>query len=347
MLVLSNSPHIKTKDSVVAIMWTVIAALLPAICYSIYTFGIRALCLYIACIVGAVVSEALMQVLFRKKITVYDGSAVLTGVLIAMNVPPAAPIWMVVIGSAFAIVIVKQLFGGLGYNIFNPALAARAFLIASWPVHMTTGWHTFTNGSVLSGSINEFAGLSQTAFDAISKATPLTALKEAPLWAQDLGVPVNIINDLLFSNEFLYSLFMGNVGGVIGETSALFLIIGGLILIIRKVISWHIPVAFIGTLAILSYIYYIGGDVDPIRGVFFQILSGGVILGAFFMATDTVTSPITGMGMLVFGIGCGFITFVIRIWGGYPEGVSYAILLMNALVPLIDKFIKPQVWGAK
>ena len=348
MLVLSNPPHIKTKDSITVVMWTVIAALSPAMCYSIYTFGGRALLLYIAGIIGAVSSEAAIRFFFRKNITVKDGSAVLTGILIAMNVPPAAPIWMVVIGSAFAIIIVKQLFGGLGYNIFNPALAARAFLMASWPVHMTTGWHKFANGSSLSGSINEFAGMSKNAFDTISQATPLMALKEVPRLAQDLGVSPNAINNMLFSNDLLGSLFIGNVGGVIGETSALFLIIGGLFLIVRKIISWHIPAAFIGTLAILSYIYYFStGDITPIRGTLFQVLSGGVMLGAFFMATDMVTSPITGMGMLIFGMGCAVITFVIRIWGGYPEGVSYSILLMNAFVPLIDKFIKPHVFGVK
>jgi len=344
MLVLSNSPHIKIKDSISVVMWTVVAALLPAMIYSVYTFGIRVLYIYIVGIIGAILSEAAMRFFFKKQMTLQDGSAVLTGILLAMNVPPSAPLWMVFIGSAFAIIIVKQLFGGLGYNIFNPALAARAFLMASWPIHMTTGWHKFANGTSLSGGVD----LSQNTVDVISHATPLMALKEAPRMAQDLGVPVSAINDMLFSNELLYSLFIGNVGGVIGETSALFLLIGGVFLLIRKVITWHVPAAFIGTLAILSFVYYsVTGDVNPVRGVLFQILSGGVILGAIFMATDPVTSPITGKGMLLFGVGCAVITFVIRTWGGYPEGVSYSILLMNALVPLIDKFIKPHVLGVK
>ncbi len=347
-LILSNAPHIKTGDSVQKIMWLVVASLVPAAAFGVYTFGLHALVLIAASIISAVAAEALYQALLKKKITVIDGSAVITGLLIGMNVPPTAPVWMVVIGSFFGIIIVKQVFGGLGFNIFNPALGARAFMMASWPVYMTTGWVPFSGSNVLAGGVQNAAGLPQQAFDAITQATPLGALKEGPKILQEMNIGIGQLHDFLFSSSMIKSLFIGNIGGVIGETSALFLLIGGIFLLARRIITWHIPVSFIGTVGILAFAYYSAAGLScPWMAVLFHLLSGGLMLGAFFMATDMVTSPVSAAGMVIFGVGCGAITFIIRIWGGYPEGVSYSILLMNAATPLIDRFTKPRVFGVK
>ncbi|HOO70362.1 MAG TPA: RnfABCDGE type electron transport complex subunit D [Spirochaetota bacterium] len=344
-LFLSNAPHISTPDSVTKIMWLVVASLVPAAVFSIYTFGVRALILLLVSTVSAMAAEALFQLVMGKKITVKDGSAAITGLLIGMNVPPAAPVWMLVIGSFFGIIIVKQLFGGLGFNIFNPALAARAFMMASWPVHMTTGWHSFS-GNIIGKGITNTSGLPQQAFDAVSQATPLGALKEGPKLLADMNIGAGQLHDLLFSPAMFKSLAIGNVGGVIGETSAVCLLAGGIFLLARRIITWHIPVSYIATVGILAFAYYaLTGHASPCSAMVFHLLSGGLMLGAFFMATDMVTSPVSAKGMIVFGAGCGIITFVIRMWGGYPEGVSYSILLMNATVPLIDRFTKPAVFG--
>ncbi len=343
---LSSAPHIKTGDSVPVIMWTVMAALLPAAVYSVFLNGIWVLAVMAAAVVSAIAAEAAFQFLFKKKFTALDGSAAVTGILVAMNVPPGVPLWLVVAGSIFAILIVKQVFGGIGFNIFNPALAARAFLMASWPVYMTTGWHRFSPANSLSGSIININGIPQEAFDAMTQATPLSLVREGPRILQDFGIGVETLHRTLFSPEMLKSLFIGNIGGCIGETSAMFLLLGGAILLVRRIITWHIPVSFIGTVAAVYFIYYSATGFDNAGAAsLFQILSGGVFLGAFFMATDMVTSPVTATGMILFGAGCGLITFVIRVWGGYPEGVSYSILIMNAFVPLIDRYVKPKVFG--
>jgi Na+-translocating ferredoxin:NAD+ oxidoreductase subunit D len=218
--------------------------------------------------------------------------------------------------------------------------------MASWPVHMTTGWHRFSPVNSLSGSIANIYGIPQQAFDAMTQATPLTLVREGPRVLQDFGVGVDALHRVLYSPELLKSLFLGNIGGVIGETSALLLLVGGVVLLVRRVITWHIPVSFIGTVAAVYFIFYTATGFEQAgAATLFQVLSGGLFLGAFFMATDMVTSPVTGAGMLMFGAGCGLITFVIRTWGGYPEGVSYSILIMNALVPLIDRYVKPKVFG--
>ncbi len=345
-LILSNAPHIKDKQSLSSIMWLVVAALIPSCAYSVYIYGINTLILLIAGVASAILAEWIFQYFMKRPVTCLDGSAAITGLLVAMNVPPESPVWMVVIGSFFAILIVKQIFGGIGFNIFNPALAARAFMIASWPVHMTTEWHPFNGTNVLAQNITNISNLPQKAYDTITMATPLGALKEGPKIMADLEVPVNGLYELLFSNDMLQHLFMGNIGGVIGETSALFILIGGLFLLIKRIITWHIPVSYIGTMGVIMLIYYLGtGFPFPFKATLFHLLSGGLILGAFFMATDMVTSPVTGKGMIIFGIGCGVIASVIRLWGGYPEGVSYSILLMNAAVPLIDRYMKPRVFG--
>ncbi|MCP4132164.1 MAG: RnfABCDGE type electron transport complex subunit D [bacterium] len=346
LFVLSSAPHVKSTDTVSKVMYIVILALLPSAIYSVYIFGINALLIMLAGVLGAVGAEAACQYALKKPITIKDGSAVITGLLVAMNAPPQAPVWMVVLGSIFAIIIVKQLFGGLGFNIFNPALAARAFMMSSWPVHMTTSWHKFSGDNVLAKGLANTSGIPEKVFDAITQATPLAVLKESSRLVEEYDIGIEQLHDLLFSPEMLKSLFIGNVGGVIGETSALLLLIGGLVLMFKKIISWHIPVSFIGSVAILAYLYYTFiGFSYPEAVCLVHILSGGVFMGAFFMATDMVTSPVTKRGMLLFGAGCGTLTFGIRIIGGYPEGVSYAILLMNAVVPLIDRFIRPKVFG--
>lgn len=346
LLRISNAPHIKTKDTVTSIMWTVVIALLPATIYSIWLFGLKAFIVIAAGILAAVFAETIFQKIMKQDITIKDGSAVLTGLLIAMNVPPTAPIWMVVLGSFFGVIIVKQLFGGLGFNVFNPALAARAFLMASWPVYMTTGWYKFSDSNVLSSTLVNSTNIPQKAFDALSSATPLGLLKEGPKILADYNLSLDSLNDILFSSTMLKSLFIGNVGGVIGETSVLFILLGGIFLIYKRIITWHIPVAYIGTVAVMMLFYYtVNGHSTPLVASLFHVLSAGLFLGAFFMATDMVTSPVTAKGMIIFGIGAGLLTFVIRIWGGYPEGVSYSILLMNAVTPLIDRYNKPKVFG--
>jgi len=352
-LVLSNPPHIRAPQSVPSIMWLVVISMLPALAYSVYLFGLKALFLIAVSTGTAMAAEVLYQLAMRKKITVGDGSAVITGLLLVMNVPPDAPLWMVAVGSAFAIVIAKQLFGGIGFNIFNPALAGRAFLLASWPVYMTTAWHRFSDTNILSRGIQNSSTIAPEAFDAITGATPLAALKEASKVITEMGVQADAFYNILLSNQMLKSLAMGDIGGCLGETSALLLLAGALLLFYKRIITWHIPVTYAGTVAVFMAVYYY---VNPVPGaeavdlfiprmVLFHLLSGGLVLGAFFMATDMVTSPVTKKGMILFGAGCGLITCLIRLWGGYPEGVSYSILLMNATVPLIDRVLKPKVFG--
>ncbi|MDY6935422.1 MAG: RnfABCDGE type electron transport complex subunit D [Spirochaetota bacterium] len=344
--ILSNAPHTKDEMSLRKVMWFVVIALMPSVLFSVHLYGISAAKLMIASIIAAVLAEVLFQFLMKRTITVTDGSAVITGMLLAMNIPPEAPVWMVVIGSFFAIIIVKQLFGGLGFNIFNPALAARAFMLASWPVHMTTRWYEFSPSNVLASDIKNISGIEETAFDVVTQATPLGALKEVPKLLSDMNLPLEPLYDLLLSKEMLMSLFIGDIGGCIGETSVLFLLIGGAFLLYKRIITWHIPLIYIGTFATIILLYYTLTDFPyPFKVTLFHLLSGGLMLGAFFMATDMVTTPVTAKGMIIFGIGCGVIASVIRLWGGYPEGVSYSILLMNAVVPLIDKYTKPRVFG--
>lgn len=346
VLTVSLAPHIRGGQTISKVMWTVVIALLPAVCYSVYIFGARVVSLIATSVLSAIIVEAVMQFVLKKRITALDGSAAITGLLIAMNVPPAAPLWMVGMGSAFAIIVVKQLFGGLGFNVFNPALAARAFMMSSWPAHMTTGWHRFSGTNRLAGDTANTFNFPPEVFDAMTGATPLTTLKEGSKLLEEFGISLKDFSDFLLSPDILISCFTGNIGGCIGETSGALLLLGGLFLMFRKVITWHIPVSFIGTVWLMSIVCYWGmGYPDPFKISLFHVFTGGLMLGAFFMATDMVTSPVTKKGMIIFGIGCGIITFLIRIWGGYPEGVSYGILLMNAVTPLIDRLIKPKVFG--
>lgn len=311
--VVSVSPHIYKKGAIPSIMWRVFFAFLPSGIIGVYIFGLRAFYVIVTAILSAVLTEGLIQKLCRRKITIYDGSAALTGILLAYNLPSGIPLWMVCAGSFFAIAIVKQLFGGLGKNIFNPALAGRAFLLISWPGHMTSFPKPFS-------------------YDGITSATPLALLKEEK------------VANLAEMGLSYWDLFIGNRGGCIGEVCILALILGAIYLFYKKIITWHIPLSFIFTVAIFSFLF--GGKTSLFKGDWlFHILSGGLILGAFFMATDYVTSPLTKKGKFIFGFACGMLTCVIRFWGGYPEGVSFSILIMNAFSPLIDRYTKTKVYG--
>jgi electron transport complex protein RnfD len=335
LLNVSVSPHLRDKVTVPRIMWSVVLALVPALFGSVYFFGPRALWLVVAGILSAVITEALCQKIRKKPVTVTDGSAVVTGILLTFCLPPGVPWWLPVLGSAFAIAIGKQVFGGLGHNPFNPALLGRAFLLASWPLHMTTDWRAPSMGT-LSG------------IDVITSATPLSVLKEAH---KILANPAATTEQMVQAREALAqlsssygNLFWGNIGGSLGETSAILLLIGGLYLMFKRYIGWKIPLTFMGTVMIITGIF--GGTDGLFTGdVLFHLLSGGLVLGAFFMATDMVTTPVTYRGRLIFGTGCGVITSVIRLAGGYPEGVCYSILLMNACTPLIDRWTKPRILG--
>ncbi|MDP8248551.1 MAG: RnfABCDGE type electron transport complex subunit D [Candidatus Tritonobacter lacicola] len=308
-LAISISPHIRTRETVPRIMWTVVLVLLPAGIFSCLNFGWHVLSVIAACVITAVVLEALIQKLRGKEITISDGSAVLTGLLLAYNLSPALPIWMAIIGTVVAIAIGKHAFGGLGHNIWNPALVGRAFLMAAYPGAMTTWFPSRLAGAV----------------DAMTYATPLNVIKQSlPQSLPSLG-----------------EMFFGIRGGCIGETCCLLLLLGGLFLLWKGYITWHIPVAFLGSLACFAVIASGGKP----QAAVFAICAGGAMLGSIYMATDYVTSPVSVRGMLIFGIGCGIITGVIRKWGGYPEGVCYAILLMNSATPLIDRLTLPRAYG--
>jgi electron transport complex protein RnfD len=266
-------------------------------------------------------TEAGAQRMMGRKVTISDGSAVITGILLALNLPPTVPWWLVVTGSAIAIVIGKQIYGGLGYNPFNPALVARVILLISFPVQMTS-WVKPTP-------------LFSRAIDVVTTATPLGEMKTHLLVKNSLEG---------FTMGELWNPFIGNIGGCIGETSVIALLLGAGFLLYRGYISWHIPITFIGTVFILSGFFWLINP-DQYMNPLFHILTGGLMLGAFYMATDMVTSPVTARGMMVFGAGCGVITIIIRLFGGYPEGVSYSILLMNAATPLIDRYTRPMTFG--
>ena len=343
---LSPPPHIKAGDSIKKIMWTFTAVLMLICSYSIYIFGLHTALIFAVCVVSGVSAEAAFQLLVKRKIKVTDGSSVITGLLVGMNVPPHSPLWMCSIGTVFAVVIVKEFFGGLGFNIFNPALAGRAFMSASWPAYMATNWHIFPSGSIYSEKLTMSGSIPQGVLDVITQATPLTAFKEGGKLLREYNLPMDTLYDLFVKNNTLKSLMTGNTGGCTGEVSALLLLAGGIFLMSRKIITWQIPVSFIGSVAMMSYFYYSYIGISfPGFASLIHILSGGLLLGAFFMATDMVTTPLSAAGMVIFGTGCGLITFAIRILGGYPEGVCYAILIMNAAVPLIDNLTSPAVFG--
>ncbi len=321
-------------------MLYVIIALLPALAGSFYFFGPRALWVVAATVASCVITEAVLEKMMKKPVTINDLSAVVTGMLLAYNLPAEIPIWMPVLGGIFAIGIAKQAFGGLGYNPVNPALAARAFMLASWPVQMTV-FKTLPRGGTLSA----------TMVDVFSGATPLNALKQSlnivkHADAFSVEKVVGASRTIRALQDSYSDLFFGKVGGCLGETSAILLLIGAAFLMYRRIIGWRIPFTFIATVGILAWMF--GGQAGLFSGdAIFHILAGGLILGAFFMATDMVTSPITPKGQIYFGAGCGVIAIVIRLIGGYPEGVSYSILLMNLTVPLLNRYTKPRILGER
>ena len=326
MLIVSANPHIRSKASVTKIMHLVNLSLIPALFMSYYYFGFRAIFLTLVSVVTAVVTEAAIQKFRKIPVTVSDGSAILTGILLAFNVPPYIPWWIVMLGSFFAVAIAKQAFGGLGFNIFNPALVGRAFMLASWPVEMTSN-------KFWAEPVASFGAKTGQTMDAISSATPLNLVKTA---LKDGSAKETV--EILADNGVTYwDLFVGNVSGCIGETSFLALLIGVIFLMILGLVNWRVPVFYIGSV----YLFTWAMGYDPV----FHILAGGLALGAFYMATDMVTSPISNKGNIIFAIGLAFFTVAIRIWGGYPEGVSYSILLMNTVVPLINKFTVPKKFG--
>jgi electron transport complex protein RnfD len=344
LLKVSSSPHILTKDSIERIMGTVLVALLPAVAVATFFFGLRALGLVLLSVASCVASEAIWGKLRGRATTVKDLSAAVTGVLLAFNVPSNTPWWMVVVGSIFAIIVVKELFGGLGYNIWNPALAARAFLLASWPTTMVSSDKFPTpKGGTLSG----------LDLEALTQATPLQLIKNgvAPVLADTTATNQQIqaalrVLDQIKDVGYAKTLLWGNIGGVLGETSAAMLLLGAVLLLVKGYIDWRIPAGYLGTVAVLAWIF--GGPQGYFTGnVLFHLLSGGLILGAFFMATDMVTTPVTRKGKWIFALGCGIFTMLIRLKGGYPEGVSYAILLMNTATPLIDLYARPKIYGGE
>lgn len=310
-LTAASSPHIRSSVNTKGTMRDVIIALVPALAAGIYFFGIKALIVIVTSIASCVLSEYICNKIRKRKQSIGDYSAVVTGILLAFNLSPSINPVFVAIGGAFAIIIAKMLFGGLGHNFINPALAARAFMLASWPVQMTS-W------------VNPV--------DAVSSATPLALIKKGS----------EVIGGQLPS---YWSLFIGNIGGCIGETSTLALLVGAAYLLYRRVITLYIPVSFIATVALFTWI--LGGDRLFTGDFVYHLLTGGLMLGAFFMATDYTTSPVTTKGMIIMGMGCGLITSVIRLYGGYPEGVSYSILFMNVAAPLIDKYTKPRSFGGE
>ena len=295
-LIVTSSPHIRAQNSVPKIMWSVVIALLPAVFAAVYFFQARAISVVLAAVVGAVLTEYIFQRVRNKKIMIKDGSAVVTGLLLALTLPPSIPLWTAFFGSVVAIGLGKQVFGGIGQNPFNPALVGRAFLTASYPVLMTT-WTV----------------------DGVSSATPLSQMKME-------GIATDTWN-----------LFVGQIGGSLGETSAIALLLGFSYLLYKGYVNWRIPLAMVGTVFLGTFAF----GSDPI----FHLFAGGLMLGALFMATDMVSSPTTKLGRWIFGLGAGLLVVIIRLWGGYPEGVMYSILLMNTAVPLINRYTRPRSLG--
>ena len=317
---ISPSPHVHGGNSIEKNMYGVLIALVPTFIFSIVFFGLGAILVTLTSVVACLVFEYVIQkYLMKQRPTIWDGSAIITGVLLAFNLPSSLPLWIVVIGALVAIGIGKMSFGGLGNNIFNPALVGRVFLLISFPVQMTT-WPV----------PNGFA----TA-DAVTGATPLALVKEAVKNGQAVG-------DALSSAGFSTgNLILGNIGGSLGEVAAIGLLLGFAYMLIRKIISWHIPVAIFATVIVFSGILNLA-DPAQFAGPVFHLFTGGLMLGAIFMATDYVTSPMTHKGMLIYGVGIGLLTVIIRVFGAYPEGMSFAILIMNGFTPLINRYCKPR-----
>lgn len=311
LLHVSSSPHIRSQSSTTTLMSDVVIALIPATAWGVYKFGWHAFWLVMACVISSIATEYAYQKLMKRPVTIHDMSAMVTGILLALNLPQTFPIWMAVVGSVFAILVVKQVFGGIGQNFMNPALAARCFLLISFGAQMT-----------------DFA------VDTVSGATPLALIKNGTG-----SVEAILAGDKLTVTD----LFLGNIGGSIGEISTLMILIGAAYLLIRKVISWRTPVMYLATFTVFMGLF--GGRGFDLTYLAAQLCGGGIMLGAFFMATDYATSPITKNGKLVYGVALGLVTGIFRIWSGSAEGVSYAIIFCNLLVPLIEKVTLPRFFG--
>ncbi len=337
-LIISVSPHIQNRESTVSMIYIVILFLLPACIFGFMSFGLSAVVIVLLSILFSVLTEIVCQLVMRRPVTIYDGSAILTGLLLGMTMPPSVPLYIPILSSIFAIAIVKQAFGGLGQNWANPAIAGRVFATLSWPVKMQTWLPPFSS-------------------DGLTAATPLSAVQSALLNGGNYGNESSIqlldtlSGDVLRSQIDYLRMFFGFRGGCIGEVSAFLLVLAALFLLYRKIITIDIPISFLSSAAIMAWIFegtkfgcplFTG---DPL----FHLLSGGMILAAFFMATDVVTTPITTKGRVIFGIGCGVITMLIRIWGSYAEGVGLAILFMTMLTPAIDRYVRnyPAGWHKK
>lgn len=306
LLTVSSSPHIRKGNTTRRIMLDVLIALTPALVWGVFVFGLNALLMPLIATVSAVFFEFITQKLLHKPTTVSDLSAAVTGLLVGLNLPANGSYFLPVVGAAFAIIVVKQLFGGIGKNFLNPALAARVFLLLSFPVQMTRFPAPFDRAVA----------------DVVASATPRAG-----------------------ADASLLDLFLGRCAGSIGEISALLLLVGGVYLLVRRVITWHIPLSYLGTVALITFVFPAGGGFFSLDSMLFELLSGGLVLGALFMATDYVTSPMTRKGQLVFGVGCGLLTVFFRYFGSYPEGASFAILVMNCLVYYIDQITKPRLFG--
>jgi len=323
LLTVSPSPHVHSDDSTRKIMYRVVLALLPALAWSVFVFGIDALRVTVISVLACLAYEFLIQKYILKiKPAINDGSALVTGILLAFNVPSNLPWWIIMIGALAAIGIGKLSFGGLGHNIFNPALVGRVFMLISFPVQMTS-W-----------PVNRQSGI-----DAVTSATPLGIIKEGIA----NGTPISEISQKLPST---LELFWGGIGGSLGEISAVLLVIGGLYMLYKKVITWHIPVSILATVGIIAGIFWLINPEVYISPLY-HILTGGLMLGAIFMATDMVSSPMTPRGQIIYGTGIGVITISIRLFGAYPEGISFAILIMNAFTPLVNTYVKPKRFGGK
>ncbi|HHU57930.1 MAG TPA: RnfABCDGE type electron transport complex subunit D [Bacteroidales bacterium] len=325
-LIVSPSPHVHSGDSVQKNMYGVLLALVPALAASVWFFGLGALIVTLTSVLACVLFEHLIQkYLLKKQSTIMDGSAAVTGLLLAFNLPTNIPLGLIIIGAAIAIGMGKMSFGGLGQNPFNPALVGRVFLLISFPVQMTS-WPVpiAARGAYI---------------DAVTGPTPLSVVKEG----LSAGRP---FSELTAEIPSYLNLFMGQMGGSAGEVAGVALLLGLLYMLIKKIVTWHIPVAVVGSIAVFTGVLHLS-DPQAYAGPLFHLLTGGVLLGAFFMATDYASSPMSKRGMLLYGAGIGIITVLIRIYGSYPEGVSFAILIMNAFTPLIDKYIKPKRFGEK
>lgn len=316
-LVVSPSPHLRSAVTIETAMRDVLIALTPALIMAVYFFRLPAAAVIITSVATAVLSEVICQKLRGREITIRDGSAVITGLLLAFCLPSTIPLWIAAVGSASAIILGKQFFGGLGHNVFNPALVGRAIILASWPVAATT----FVSP-----------------VDGLTSATPLATMKEI---VADSGPIYHLTAEL----PSLWDMFIGNIGGSLGETSVLALLAGGLYLLYKGHIDWRIPGVYMGTVFLLTAIFGAFTGKGLLLYPLYHLFGGGLVLGAVFMATDWVTSPITKRGRIIMGLGCGILTVIIRLKGGYPEGVCYSILLMNCCTPLIDKYTKPRVYG--